>query len=289
MAETYCGKSCLNCSEKEELNCPGCMNGPGMPIKGDCPIAICCREKGHSDCSTCGLKGECNKYKSRGMQAEFRKDKLAAVAEEKEYIVEYAPVLGKWYPVIFLLMIIANFAFLFTSNAVYEKAPNFYITCSWVTGIFTVLYAAVLFGISKIHEGYMIAGICAILNSLYHFAEVFAFRGETPTWFLLFDLVVYISMIVEGYNFFSASSDTLEGVDDFLSAKWAELWKWYKWCMIGMIASVFIVLFIPLIGALILIASLIGTIVTDIIKFVYTYKTGKAFRKYTKSIKDRTE
>ena len=223
------------------------------------------------------------------MQAEFRKDKLAAAAEEKEYIVEYAPVLGKWYPVIFLLMIIANFAFLFTSNAVYEKAPNFYITCSCVTGIFTVLYAAVLFGISKIHEGYMIAGICAILNSLYHFAEVFAFRGETPTWFMLFDLVVYIAMIVEGYNFFSASSDTLEGVDDVLSAKWADLWKWYKWFMIGMASSLAFLIFIPILGALVLIVSLAGTVIIDIMKFVYIFNSGKAFRKYCRSVKEKTE
>ena len=106
MAETYCGKSCINCSVKEELNCPGCMNGPGMPIKGDCPIAACCREKGHNDCSTCSLKLECNKYQSRGMQSEYRKEKIAAAAEETEYIYEYAPVLGKWYTILFLLMIV---------------------------------------------------------------------------------------------------------------------------------------------------------------------------------------
>ena len=285
MAETYCGKSCINCSVKEEMNCPGCMNGPGMPIKGDCPIAICCRDKGHNECSTCGLKGECTNLKSRGNQPEFRKDKLAAEAEEQEYIYEYAPVLGKKYDLIFLLMLIANAAFIFTSNSIQATFPGFYLGCCYVTAAFTLLYALVLFRISKIHESFMIAGICALINTIYHFTNAFAFKGNTPAWFVLFNIVVYIAMIVEGYHFFSASSDTLEGVDDILSAKWADLWKWYKWCMIGMISSVFILFLIPIIGALILIASLIGTIITDIIKFVYIYNTGKAFRKYASSIK----
>ena len=289
MGETYCGKSCINCSVKQELNCPGCMNGPGMPIKGDCPIACCCREKGHNDCSTCSLKGDCNKYQSRGMQQQYRKEKIAAAAEETKYIYEYAPVLGKWYTILFVLMIIANSAFIFTSSSVYNRFPDFYLGCSLVTGIFTVLYASVLFLISKIHEGFMIAGFCAVLNALYHFAEYFAFKGNTPGWFIWFILAVYAAMVVEGYNFFRASSDTLEGVDDFLSAKWSELWKWYKWCMIGMMSSIFILLFIPILGALILIVTLVGTIIIDIMKFVYLFNSAKSFRKYSKSIKEKTE
>lgn len=28
MAETYCGKTCAECTQKEILNCPGCKAGP---------------------------------------------------------------------------------------------------------------------------------------------------------------------------------------------------------------------------------------------------------------------
>lgn len=279
MAETYCGKSCLNCSVKEEMNCPGCMNGPGMPIKGDCPIAVCCRDKGHNECTTCGLKTDCANFKSRGSQPEFRKENLKAEAEEKAYIAEYAPVMGKWFPILFWFMIIANGSFIFTSTAVNESYPAFYLICSIITSVFTILYGLIFFRLASVHERYTIAGICAMINALYHIVESIVLRGHTPTWFIVIILAAYISMIVEGYHFFNATSDTLSGVDDYLSAKWSDLWKWYKWIMIAMISSVLLVLIIPILGALVLIASLIGIIVVDILKFVYTYKTGKAFKK----------
>ena len=255
------------------------MNGPGMPIKGDCPIAICCREKGHSECASCGLKTDCANWKSRVSQPEFRIEKIKAEAEEKAYISEYAPVMGKWFMILFVFMIISNCTFVFTSNAVHEYFPAFYEICSIMDGIFAILYALVLFRLSKVHERYSIAGICAIINAIYHFIEILAFKDDTPTWFVLISLVCYIAMIVEGYHFFNATSDTLMGVDNMLAAKWADLWKWYKWMMIGIVSSVLLIFLAPIIGVLVMFVSVIGIIIIDIIKFVYIFKTAKAFKK----------
>lgn len=255
------------------------MNGPGMPIKGDCPIAACCREKGHNECFTCGLKGECTNFRSRGMQPDFRKDKLTADAEEKEYIKEYAPKMAKWFTLLFWIMIFGNFAFLFTSTGINQLFPMFYMACSLVTGICTLIYGIIYFCMSSVHERYNAAGICAIINAVYHLIEIAVFRGgDTPTWFLVFIFGVYVAMYIEGYNFFNATSETLEGVDNILSAKWAELWKWYKWALIGTIGGVLFAIISALLGILILLASLICICVVDIIKFVYIFKTGKAFK-----------
>ncbi len=287
MAETYCGKSCSICSAKEELNCPGCMNGPGMPIKGDCPIAICCRDKGHSECSSCSLKPDCTNWKNRVMQPDFRKEKIKADAEEKEYIAEYAPIMSKWFMILFISMVVSNISFIFTSDAIHEHFPSFYVICSVITGICTILYSVILFILSKVHERYTIAGICAVINSLYHFIEILAFKGDTPTWFALISLVCYISMIVEGYHFFNATSDTLMGVDNMLAAKWSDLWKWYKWMMIGVISSVVLILIAPVIGLIVMLVSVIGIIIIDIIKFVYIFQTGKAFKKVTGELQEK--
>ena len=86
-------------------------------------------------------------------------------------------------------------------------------------------------------------------------------------------------MIVEGYHFFNATSDTLMGVDNMLAAKWADLWKWYKWMMIGIVSSVLLIFLAPIIGVLVMFVSVIGIIIIDIIKFVYIFKTAKAFKK----------
>lgn len=65
MAETYCGKSCLECGQKDVLNCPGCKAGPGKQYGGDCELAKCCRSKGHQECSTCGFNGNCGTLRSK--------------------------------------------------------------------------------------------------------------------------------------------------------------------------------------------------------------------------------
>ena len=60
MSNTYCGKNCNECTLKEELNCPGCLAGPGA-MGGGCELAACCRTKGHENCSTCGFRVNCEK------------------------------------------------------------------------------------------------------------------------------------------------------------------------------------------------------------------------------------
>ena len=72
MAETYCGKSCIECAKKEILNCPGCKAGPGRRFGGDCRLAQCTREKGHEACETCGFRGECSNLKRREEMPDLR-------------------------------------------------------------------------------------------------------------------------------------------------------------------------------------------------------------------------
>ena len=57
MAETYCGKSCVECPRKEELSCPGCKMGPGKQFNGQCELAKCARDKGHETCESCIFRG----------------------------------------------------------------------------------------------------------------------------------------------------------------------------------------------------------------------------------------
>jgi hypothetical protein len=94
-------------------------------------------------------------------------------------------------------------------------------------------------------------------------------------------------MIVEGYHFFNATSDTLMGVDNMLAAKWSDLWKWYKWMMIGVISSVVLILIAPVIGLIVMLVSVIGIIIIDISKFVYIFQTGKAFKKVTGELQEK--
>lgn len=53
-AVSRCGLLCNTCSFKEETGCKGCIATDGNPFWGECRIAKCCGEKGHTHCGECG-------------------------------------------------------------------------------------------------------------------------------------------------------------------------------------------------------------------------------------------
>jgi len=44
--DTRCGLSCADCSFRERMGCGGCIATNGHPFHGECPVAICCQDKG---------------------------------------------------------------------------------------------------------------------------------------------------------------------------------------------------------------------------------------------------
>lgn len=53
MVESRCGLLCSQCSYKEPCNCGGCIETNGHPFHGECPVAICCQNKGNTHCGQC--------------------------------------------------------------------------------------------------------------------------------------------------------------------------------------------------------------------------------------------
>ena len=49
--ETRCGLLCGECSFRE--NCGGCIRTGGHPFHGECPVALCCQNKGFLHCGDC--------------------------------------------------------------------------------------------------------------------------------------------------------------------------------------------------------------------------------------------
>ena len=53
MIETRCGLLCSQCGYKESHNCGGCIETDGNPFHGECPVAVCCQNKGFVHCGEC--------------------------------------------------------------------------------------------------------------------------------------------------------------------------------------------------------------------------------------------
>jgi len=83
MAKTYCLKSCAECQMKEQLNCPGCYQGPGERFKGDCALKKCCVGRGHETCETCTERTFCPTLRSAPMMPKYRREKEEAFPKAK--------------------------------------------------------------------------------------------------------------------------------------------------------------------------------------------------------------
>lgn len=53
MIESRCGILCGECTYREPMNCPGCVD-MAKPFWGDrCPVKSCCEAKNHEHCGQC--------------------------------------------------------------------------------------------------------------------------------------------------------------------------------------------------------------------------------------------
>lgn len=51
--KAMCGLECEKCSYREPNNCPGCVAAQGKMYWGECPVAVCCRDKELAHCAHC--------------------------------------------------------------------------------------------------------------------------------------------------------------------------------------------------------------------------------------------
>lgn len=281
MAETYCGKVCGNCAKRDQMKCPGCKSGPGRQFGGDCELAQCVRNKGHETCSTCAFQGNCGKLRSRDNMPDYRLRKIEAEEQRKAAIAKRAPVLGKWLWIIFWLVIPSTIGSLMTNNTVAEFVPALYIPGQILNAVVSAAYGLILIKLASEEDRYRTAGICALVaGGVSVLIALMSGTAETPTWTLVFSIPAAIVAFVGEYNEYMAHSIVLTGVDNELSEKWESLWKWYIGMFGAMIGSILIMLIIPILGALVILAAAIGTIVVSILKLVYLYRTAKTFREY---------
>jgi general stress protein 26 len=51
--QSRCGLLCDSCSYKTSYGCAGCIALNGNPFWGECSVAKCCQDKGHTHCGEC--------------------------------------------------------------------------------------------------------------------------------------------------------------------------------------------------------------------------------------------
>ena len=281
MAETYCGKSCEECTKKEQLDCSGCKTGPGRQFGGDCELAKCVRDKGHETCETCGFKGNCGTLRSRESLPDYRIRKIESEKMRMAAIAKRAPVLGKWLWIIFWLIIPSTIGSIMAHETTAKILPGLFMPGQIINAICSLIYGAILLKLGSEEDRYRTAGICALIaGASSALAAMINGGSDGATWILIFTIPAAIVAIVGEYNEYMAHSAVLSGVDNELSEKWEVLWKWYIGLFAGIFGSILLMLIFPVLGAIAVIGATIGTVVVSILKLVYLYRTAKIFREY---------
>lgn len=278
MAETYCGKTCENCSDKEALQCPGCKTGPGKRFQCECELAKCCQEKHHETCIGCSAMSRCGLYRSREHAPEYRLKRRALEAEQQQRAMAQAPFFGRWLWLLFWLIIPSIISSLGTQDVIAGWSPITY----YIAGILGVLceavYGLILLRLSKEEPLYRKAGICCMVLVACSLLTSILTRNLHADVVALFSIPTLVLEICSAYYEIQGHASAVESSNRDMAERWRELWKWLLGSSLAMIGSVVLMLIIPLLGAIVLIAATIANIITGIAKLVMLYKTAQWFR-----------
>lgn len=274
---TYCGKNCEECTYKAELSCTGCQSGPGRAVIGDCKLAHCCRDKGHSTCETCELKRNCGKWLDKGGIPKQRIERRIELQKEQEIIARRAPFLGKWLWILFWLIVpqfIANFM---TGDTMVALIPALEKPGQIGLIICMLVRILVLFIISREHGSYRIAAILGLVSVAAD--AVLQMSGMEDIYVLFMLAIVQIVVLfVSEYYEYKAHTELVMAVSPFISEQWDNYWKWNMYSLIGLVVSMFLIFLIPRLAALALLVSSIGLLVAGIKKLICLYRAANAFR-----------
>lgn len=277
MAESYCGKSCKACPQKQQSLCPGCRTGPGRKFGGDCKLAACVHEKGHETCETCGFHVSCARFHGRHQVPEQRRIAIEEEAVRRSCIRQRAQVLGKWLWILFWLIVPSNIGSLLASDLTKDSIPMLYSAGEVIRFVCNLVYGAILLKLAPEEAGYRKAGICILVSVISTRAAALFTDNAGLT--LLITVPMAIVSIYGQYHEYMTHGAVAEDVDYDLSQNWVKLWKWDVAMTVGLLFSAFLI-YIPLVGALLVLGAAIGVIVVGILKLVYLYRTAKAFRDY---------
>lgn len=279
MTETFCGKDCDLCQEKQSEACRGCKEGPGRRFGGDCPIADCCREKYHANCDTCQEATSCTKRQQKDQMPQIRIAEAAAKEEKEVQKREKAKVLGKWLWILFWLLIVSLITGLLSQDSLSQVSPRIYFIGTVSGIVIKVIYCLILLQLRHVEEKYGKAGICSIISALLAVA-VLLIVGNSIALALIMLLVATAIGLAVDYFFFYGNAAVLEDFDLEFSEKWKKLWTWNLICIGGMTAGICL-MFLGIIGAILVIVGGLGVFVIGIMQLVYLYRMAVLFREYT--------
>lgn len=279
MAESFCGKACSSCEEKEVLHCGGCRFDPGRAYSTECSIAKCCRGTGLNACESCDSHIGCRNLQGRQSKAADRIYSRKRQAKESNDLTQKGLVMGKWLWFLFWLVIASTVLGIGLNDTVAEAVPMLRLPIAIFQTAVGIGYGCILLKLTEFADGYRGAGILRLLCALFLLAENIV---DSSGFTLLISLVGVVLGFFADFREYLAHADAVEEIDPELARKWRRLWYWYLGTIGAMLLGI-------LAGPVLLLISSISAIVVSIMKIVYLYQTARDFRYFITQIENSSE
>lgn len=273
---TYCGKDCAACAQKEQAGCLGCKEGGTGGWPRQCPIAACCLRSGHNSCETCVRQVGCPTLRLRGQQPQGYLSQLRAAQEDRQRLRAQAAAMDRWLWPLFWLFLPGILAGILSLDVFAQAAPAVYWAGEVLAALCGLAYGAILLCLGPQNPRYRAAGVCALLVTALGISSVLAARWEAAV--LLLSVAILPAGLIGEYCEYTAHSEVLLQADLSLSEKWRRLWVWYLCSLLAMFAGAFLLAVSPGLGVLLFIAAGIASVAVEIVKLVYLYRTAQVFR-----------
>lgn len=273
MSNTFCGRSCSECSYKVRLSCQGCSSGAGAVGPGDCVIAKCCQKNGLTVCEDCIWHGECSTLGKKDDAPRERVDRKKKEAFEARKERNYRS-LAKWLPISFWLVIGSVVLSFFSGEEILEQIPSIKWPVIGLATLADIAYALILLRVSDSSDRYRYAGIgglmCAALGLV---AQIFAGAG----WSWAITLVAMLPSFIKEFQEHLGHADVVEALDADLAEKWRGLWLWRFGFMMTLALCLPLAFILTVTASFLTLIAAIGLIVVSVIKIVYIHKTSSVF------------
>ncbi len=191
-----------------------------------------------------------------------------------------ASVLGQWLWLLFWLIIPRILSGILTLPIL---SPATHLIGGILGFLCSIAYAAILLRLASESPYYRPAGIFFLVYAVVEILEQLPI-AFSPVLAILLSLVSVVIALYAENREYRGHSDVVLPFDRELSLKWDNLWKWYLYTNIALIAGVLITMLIhPALGEVLtfLFALILSAIA--IMKLVYLYREAKLFRSFTEA------
>ena len=313
MGNSYCGKDCDDCLDKEEVGCPGCKNGPGKAPGMLCEIARCCNGRLDEECTACASGASCEllaereammqKWNgNRGRETSGVSVTAGTIGTASSSYEEQrsgrpsdrhnAPLLRTSLLAIFWLFLLAGTGNVLSNENLFGSIPAIIVLGTLINLGASIAQAVLMIRLGQEEHAYKVAGVCMLVAAGLMFVAEFvtagflavmkfsslATGGVGVVFGILLLLAAVVLEIIGGYQFLVANARVVEQRDGALSDRWYTMSKLYFAVLAGIIVVPILMFLLKLFGIILALLYVVGVLAFGVCEYVFLYQTANRFR-----------